>query len=453
MAESFDVIVVGARCAGSPLATMLARQGVRVCVLDKARFPSEVPSTHFIQSFGSAVLRRIGVLDKLLAAGTPRIDRASFIVDDARLEIPPEISDRYADPWIAPRRVTLDALLVEAAEDAGVDVRPGTGVTGLVVEEGVVRGVRTEGGILRAPLVVGADGPHSLVARMAGAREYNAVEPGRLFVWGYYENADEPQGHVRLIIQRDSGYLAMPTDGGLYLAAAGVSVSERHEFLADLERNYAARMAQARELQDILQPARRVGKLRVMARWHGFFREATGPGWVLVGDAGHFKDPTPAQGIADALHQAEQLADVIEDGLGGGGVQRRLRDWWLQRDREAWEMYWFAHDIGAGGPPPAVITETFRSLSHSKTGPERWARVLNRELLPTKVFGPGLAMRALARVTATRPSLVPRLLSDLRDTVRDDRARRRLAQRPEYVTQTTTAAEPAAEAATVEAPL
>ena len=100
----------------------------------------------------------------------------------------------------------------------------------------------------------------------------------------------------------------------------------------------------------------------MMSRWHGFFRESAGPGWALIGDAGHFKDPTPGQGIADALRQAAILAPAIERALGGAEPpDKPLREWWAWRDRDAWEWYWFAQDIGANDRAPS-------SCKPSRTG-------------------------------------------------------------------------------------
>src|ERR1700716_2335532 len=126
MTDSFDVIVVGARCAGSPLAAWLASRGLRVCVLDRARFPSEVPSTHMLHPSGVARLERLGLLDKLLATGAPPLDQGSFVIDDVRLEMDGRIAKRFEAPWLCVRRVTLDSLLVEMAREAGAQVRTQT---------------------------------------------------------------------------------------------------------------------------------------------------------------------------------------------------------------------------------------------------------------------------------------------------------------------------------------
>ena len=155
MAERFDVIIVGARCAGSSLAILLARAGLRVCVVDRARFPSDTASTHGVQPSGVKILDQLGVLEPLLEV-TPAIERVTVAFDDARISA--NFTALVGAPMVSARRVTLDAILLEAAAAAGAEVLTQTAVTGLVEERGRVAGVKTRSGELRAPLVVGADG-------------------------------------------------------------------------------------------------------------------------------------------------------------------------------------------------------------------------------------------------------------------------------------------------------
>lgn len=160
--KPFDVVVVGARCAGSPLAAMLARRGVSVCVLDRARFPSETPSTHIIQSCGVQVLDRLGVLPEILAAGAVPLKQFTMVNDEVRIEASSD--DLSEPPPLCVRRVTLDTLLVHAAGATGVEVRTGARVRRLLIDDGRVTGVQTDDGPIHARLVVGADGRHSTVA-------------------------------------------------------------------------------------------------------------------------------------------------------------------------------------------------------------------------------------------------------------------------------------------------
>jgi 2-polyprenyl-6-methoxyphenol hydroxylase-like FAD-dependent oxidoreductase len=400
MAERFDVVIVGARCAGAPLATLLGRAGLRVCVVDRARFPSDTASTHGVQPAGVKILERLGLVEPLLKV-TPAIERGTLAFDNARIEVN-SITELVGAPMLGPRRVTLDALLLEAAAAAGAEVRTQTAVTDLVEDGGRVAGVKTKSGELRAPLVVGADGVNSTVARLVGAAKYHDAPAGRIFMWTYFEDAPADDDHLWLGGIGDHGFLALPTDSGLFMAAVVPSIERRDEVLADRESVHASELAHWPELETALTGAKRVGPVRVMTR-DGFFRESAGPGWVLVGDAGHFKDPSPGQGIADALRQAVELASVIERTLGGEvSADPAFRGWWRWRDRDAWEMYWFAHEMGAPGAPPLLVQEIQNRIASDPTLTEQLVRVLNHELAPSEVFTPALALASLSRALLTK---------------------------------------------------
>ena len=422
MAERFDVIIVGARCAGSPLAILLARAGLRVCLVDRARFPSDTASTHGVQPSGVKILDRLGVLEPLLKV-TPAIERGTLAFDNARAEIS-DFTALVGAPMVSARRVTLDAILVEAAAAAGADVRTQTAVTGLVENCGRVAGVKTKSGELRAPLVVGADGVRSAVAGFVGAAKYHQTPAGRIFTWAYFEGAEADDGHMWLGAIGEHGFLGFPTDAGLFMAAVVPSMERRDEVLNDREAVHAAELAHWPELEATLAGAKRVGPIRVMSR-DGFFRESAGPGWVLLGDAGHFKDPSPGQGISDALRQAVELAPAIEKALGGeGDTDRTLHDWWRWRDSDAWEMYWFAHDMGAPGPPPLLVQNIQRRIATDPELTDAFLRVLNHEIPPSTVFTPGLALTATCRALLTNPGQRRTLLREAKTIAANNRRRR-----------------------------
>ena len=423
--ERFDVVVVGARCAGSPLATMLARRGLRVCVLDRSRFPSDTLSTHVIQPCGVAVLGRLGVLDAVLGAGAVPLRWMTIAVEDARIdaEVDP---GAFGAPALCVRRVTLDQLLVAASASAGAEVRTGTRVTSLIEEDGRVVGVETERGPIHAALVVGVDGRRSTVATSVGAAEYHLAPPGRLFAWAYFEGAADTEGRLRLCRRGDLALLASPTDAGLYMAAVVPSLGVKDAFLADREGSYMAGLRAWPELDDLLAGASRIGPIRVMTNWYGYFREAVGPGWALLGDAGHFKDPSPAQGIADAFRQAEHLADAVEAGLGGGvGIDEALGRWWRWRDQDAHEMHWFATDMGAAGASPPLATQVIRDIAGDNEATAKLLRVLNHEIRPSRLFRPGRLGKAAARAARDRPDQIPEMMREvalaLRNQVRRSR--------------------------------
>jgi 2-polyprenyl-6-methoxyphenol hydroxylase-like FAD-dependent oxidoreductase len=428
--ESVDVVIVGARCAGSPLATMLVRRGLSVCVLDRARFPSETPSTHMIQGCGVGVLDELGVLDTLMAASAAPLHAATLASDDVRMHATAEgLADH---PALCLRRVTLDALLVEAAGAAGAEVRTGTRVTGLLRDEDRVTGVRTDKGDIRARLVVGADGRHSTAAEAVGAREYDVTQPGRMVAWGYFEGVDR-DGVALFGRMKDMGYLAGPTDGDLYMAAIAPDINRANEFQADRDNFFDNAIRRWPELAEAMADAKRVGPLRVFAKWHGYFRESAGPGWVLVGDAGHFKDFSPGQGISDALRQARQLADDIEHGLGVDDLDGAMQRWWRWRDHDAYEMYWYAARMGAPGPATPWANSLLKEIASNPDATLAFMQVLNHELSPSKLYTPALALRATARAIRDQPRHAPatvkEFISAARQGIQQTRGKKRLADR------------------------
>ena len=422
--------IVGARCAGSPLATMLAQRGLRVCLLDKSRFPSETLSTHVIQPSGVMVLKRLGMLDPILAAGAVTLGNFSLVVKGTRLEAHID-TEAFGAPSISARRVTLDEVLVEGAARAGVEVHTETRVSGLIWEDGRVAGVETSSGTVGARLVVGADGLRSTVAGLVGATEYRVAPAGRMFSWGYFEGVGNSEDRLRLGSLEGLAFAASPTDGGLYMAAVCPPMSDRDSFLSDRERNFEAGIAAWPELADVLAGATRVGPIRVMANWHGYFRQAAGPGWALVGDAGHFKDPSPAQGIRDALHHSERLAEAIEAGLGGtANIDEELRRWWRWRDDDGHEMHWFATDLGTRGLNAPIAIQVLQDISEDRDAVEQFLRMLNRDILPSELFTARRIGKAAMHVALRQPARIPAMLKETADEARSQVRRYRQRHHP-----------------------
>ena len=141
----YDAIIVGARCAGSPTAMLLARQGFKVLLVDRATFPSDTISTHILWPHGAEILARWGLLDTLAATGAPPIcRRMTFDVGPFALRgTIPDANDGMGG--FCPRRTVLDSLLVNAAAESGVEVREGFTVDELLVTGDTVVGVRGHG--------------------------------------------------------------------------------------------------------------------------------------------------------------------------------------------------------------------------------------------------------------------------------------------------------------------
>jgi menaquinone-9 beta-reductase len=182
----------------------------------------------------------------------------------------------------------------------------------------------------------------------------------------------------------------------------------------------------------VIEGARRVGRLSPMASQPAFFRESSGPGWALVGDAGHFKDPAPGQGISDALRQAERLATAVL-GAWDAGLDAALRRWARWRDDDAFEMHWFAADMGRGGTVPLVLLEIVRGMLATPDGGRRMFDVFNHRARPSEILTPARLARASARLLRAGDHPRRQVLEEVGDVVREEVRRRWLNRRPVYV--------------------
>jgi flavin-dependent dehydrogenase len=439
VADRFDVIVVGARCAGSPLATLLARQGVDVAVVEQATFPRDTLSTHIFEADGLAFLDRLGLTERLRETGAPFMQRVDTRLEDVRINSEWPLRPGDVGGLVSIRRHVLDPILAEAAEEAGADVRMATKVTGLIHDGDRVAGVRVTGDAgddeLRARLVVGADGRNSTVARLAGARKYNVCPNERVDYWGYFEGANI--GEPTFVFHRwaDRAVVANPTDSGLYEVQVLPELKETDRFRRDLEPQFMEHALSCEPVAAALDGAHRVGKFFGMVRWEGFLREASKPGWVLTGDAGHFKDPAPGRGIGDAFLQADALAPAIVEGLGGSDreLDKAMGRFWRWRDKEFAEYYWFGCDLGAGGPVPAVLPEMARALkAKGKAG--LLFEATNHRRRPSRILTPPRLLAAVGRLLR-RPGSRAAVLRETGSLMARDMRRRFRNRRPVYAEQ------------------
>jgi 2-polyprenyl-6-methoxyphenol hydroxylase-like FAD-dependent oxidoreductase len=317
-----DVIVVGGRVAGASTAMLLARAGLGVVLLDRGDYGTDSLSTHALMRAGVVQLSRWGVLPAVRAEGTPSVSKVVFhYAGDASV---PVLLKPYAgvSALYAPRRHVLDRILVDAAADAGVDVRHGVGVTGLVRDDaGRVVGVRAEergrSFNLRARWTVGADGIRSTVAREVGAPVLRQAAVRATVLYRYH--GDLPTEGYEWSYGPGAGAGMIPTNDG----ETGVFVSTTPDRMRALRRGgvddaFWRLLATAAPGQ--VARARRSTPASRMFGWSGvpgFVRRAHGPGWALVGDAGYFKDPVTAHGMTDALRDAELLAVALVEAVTG----------------------------------------------------------------------------------------------------------------------------------------
>ena len=324
-----DVIVVGARVAGAATAMLLARAGCRVLLLDRSRFPSDTLSSHQVQLPGIARLRRWGLLERLEATGVAPVRTIRFAPGDTVMTGAFPMHDGV-DALYSPRRTVLDALLIEAAVEAGAELRTGVDVDELTTEGGRVTGVRgreRSGGrsamTERAPLVVGGDGKHSTVARLVRARHYRVRPPSALACYAYWSGLPL---HAGELYQGGGRAIAVfPTNDDLTMLYVAVPLGELERFRADPLAAYLATLPD--DLAERVRTAGPAERIRLAPDQPNFFTQPYGPGWALVGDAGLSMDSITAQGISNALCDAEALAGaVIAGGDSALSAYHRDRD-------------------------------------------------------------------------------------------------------------------------------
>jgi flavin-dependent dehydrogenase len=394
----YDAIVVGARCAGSPTAMLLARQGHRVLVVDRAGFPSDTLSTHYIHQSGVASLERWGLLPRIAAAGAPGIRNYTLDVGPFALHgAPPpigEVTEAYSL-----RRTVLDQMLVEAAADAGAEVRQHFPVDGLVTDGDRVTGIRSRGKIEHARIVIGADGLNSLVARGVGAPTYN--DQGTLTCAYYtYWSGVEIDG-VELYPRPGCMIVAAPTNDGQVVTIVLWPNAEFHAIRSDIERRFLEALELAPGLAARVRRATRSERFRGTGRLPNFYRRPHGKGWALVGDAGYHKDPILALGISDAFRDAELLAQAVDAGLSGRApLARTLPDY--ERRRNELSAHGFQSTIGFARlqPPPPDMQQLFAALRDNPRERDRLFGTFAGTVPPDEYFAPDNLARILMPVRA-----------------------------------------------------
>jgi 2-polyprenyl-6-methoxyphenol hydroxylase-like FAD-dependent oxidoreductase len=419
----YDVVIVGARVAGAPLAFLLAKRGYHVLLLDKAKFPSDIrSSTLLIWPPGVDLLRKWGVLDKVQATGVPPIERYRAYVSPTFRE-PQIIIDGAPKPYngssvaYAPRRIILDQLLVDEAVAAGAEFQDGVTVDEVLTDGDHVTGIRGTTATGRpvsaqAPLVVGADGANSVVARAVAAPEYMTRDPVVLTSYAYWRDIrlHSPDTQLDFAVQPWGAVYAWPTHDDHMLigtnwarplrdapsSGAGytpLSADWRTEFAriqGNVEAYFHQMLAQAApwlaaQCQDA---SRRVSDL--FGGWvRNFYRTPYGPGWALVGDASHSYEFTSAHGITNAMRQADVLAEAIDDGMAGRqDLMGALAGYHKRRDDMEMPYYDFTYYMTTYQPvdDPEGTRALYQAISQNPEATAGFWGVFGQTVSPAEFF-------------------------------------------------------------------
>jgi 2-polyprenyl-6-methoxyphenol hydroxylase-like FAD-dependent oxidoreductase len=388
--KPYDAIIVGARCAGSPTAMLLARKGYRILVVDRAPFPSDTVSTHVVQPLAAAALARWGLLDRLIASGCPPIH--TYLTDFGPLAIEGSPGTPEAPFAYCPRRTILDKLLVDAAAEAGAEIRENFSVEELLIEEGRVVGIRghEKGGASvreRARVVIGADGRHSLVAAATRPDEYNVKPPLLAAYYSYWSNLPM-RGRFETYVRPNRGLAFVETHDGLTLAIAGWPYREFETNKKDLEMHFMRTLELLPEFADRLSGARRESRF-AGAALPNFVRKPFGPGWALVGDAGFNKDSITAQGIKDAFHDAERCSRALHAVWSEEhSFDAAMSDYQRERDEQGMPMYEYTCQLATLDPPTPEQQQLLAAVHGNRAAMDAFTQVSAGTLSPALFFSP-----------------------------------------------------------------
>jgi 2-polyprenyl-6-methoxyphenol hydroxylase-like FAD-dependent oxidoreductase len=390
MSRHYDAIIVGARCAGSPTAMLLARKGYRVLLVDRATFPSDTLSTHLVHPPGIAALARWGLRDRLAATGCPAIH--TYVFDFGPVVITGAPGTAETPVAYCPRRTVLDALLVEAAAEAGAEVLDGLAVERITIEQGRVVGIegRTERGAVvaeRAEVVVGADGRSSAVAAAVRPERYHERPPLMAPYYAYWSGLPM-DGRFETCIRAHRGFAAAPTHDGLTLVIAGWPYTEFAANKKDVLGNYLATIGLESELTERLRAAKRESRL-VGAPTPNFFTKPYGPGWALVGDAGYLKDPITGQGISDAFRDAELCAIALDAAFAGVlPFEEAMGEYQRVRDEQVLAMYDFTCQLATLDPPPPAMQELIGAMRGNRAAMDGFVQMNAGTISPAWFLAP-----------------------------------------------------------------
>jgi len=388
----YDVIIAGARVAGSSTAMLLARKGYRVLAVDKAAFPSDTMSTHQVQLPAVARLKQWRLLDNLISASTPPARHVRFDNGIAVLEGSfPEYQG--VDAMYCPRRTILDKMLVDAARAAGAEVRENFSVDEVLIEDGRVVGLRGhgQGGASvseKARLVIGADGKRSIVAKAVRPQTYHEIPPLSMGYYTYWEGVPIEGGAMYGRERRLIG--AWPTNDGLVITYIAWPIEEFHAFRSDIEGNYLKTLDSTGSLGERIRAGKRAERFVGTADLPNYFHKPYGPGWALVGDAGLVKDPITGQGIGDAFRDAELLVEAIDAGFcSKQPLDEALAGYQQKRDRLELPMYLFTTQLASFAPAKIEEQVLFAALQHNQAATSQFFGMLTGAVPVPEFFAPG----------------------------------------------------------------
>jgi menaquinone-9 beta-reductase len=401
--QELDVAIVGASIAGCTAATLYGRAGLKVALIEKHSDPAAYKTvcTHFIQPSATPTLERLGVAEKIEAAGGLRNSAHLWTRHSGWVRPQLSIDYRYSPYGYNIRREKLDPMMRElAASTDGVELLLGHTATALVRQGDRIAGVelRDRDGAemtVRARLVVAADGRDSKLAELSGAK--TTVKPHeRFFYWAYYRNLDLGSEGASLIwlLEPDCAYM-FPNDDGLTLIGCMPAQSKLEGFKADREAAFAERISTLPDGPD-LSAAERVSPLYGKLSLPNTSRKAAVPGLAFVGDAAIAADPVWGVGCGWALQSSEWLAEETAAPLRRGvGVDAALTRYAKRHRRALSGHNFFINDFSRAREMNPAERLVFKAAANDAVLAERFHAYGSRSIPPSRFFTPRTIGRSL----------------------------------------------------------
>ena len=387
----YDAIVVGARVTGAPTAMLLARLGQRVLLLDRATFPSDTISTHFLQPRGSSYLKRWGLLDRVLSE-VPSWSRMTITKEGIAISgtqpleavrsrlarLTGDDAEYATTTWCAPRRTFLDKLLVDAAVEAGAELREAVVTDGLLFEGDRVVGVQIRQGSRRfeerARLVIGADGKHSVVARSLGLPRLDERHRHTFAYYSYWSGLRQDEFPWPMHLKGRLAAALFPTNDDLFHILVFGPDEWFHSFRADVEGNYLRALRYvAPDVADIVETrGRREERIVGTVDQPNFFRPLFGEGWALAGDAANNKDQCTAIGMTHGFRDAELVARAADEWRCGRAYAAAFGEYQRLRSADAMAYYGFVCDLAEMRVPSRDELELSASIAIDQAHSDRF---------------------------------------------------------------------------------